>query len=130
MAKKDLNVPQRVPGDCFGYPVAANTRIFGRALVALTAAGLAVPVGATDGIAFAGIAKESIDNLAGGDGEKTVTVLRDVRGFVFDATASDLNKPVYATDDETLTLTAGGNAMRVGVIVGIGDGRVWVNLNI
>lgn len=128
MAQRDLNIPQCLPGNSFGYPVKAGIRLFGRALIALTSAGFAVPVGHAEAVAFAGIANEGVDNRDGTDGASHVTVYRDVRGFIFEATASDLNKPVYAKDDETLTLTP-DNAMRIGVIVGIGDGRVWVDLS-
>lgn len=128
MAAHDLQVPQRLPGNGFGYPVKAGIRFFGRALIALTASGFAVPVGHAEAVAFVGIANEGVDNRDGTDGASHVTVYRDVRGFNFAATPSDLNKPVYATDDETLTLDA-TTGLRVGIITGMDDGRVWVDLS-
>lgn len=128
MAQRDLNIPQRLPGNSFGYPVKAGIRLFGRALIALTSAGFAVPVGHAEAVAFAGIANEGVDNRDGTDGASHVTVYRDVRGFNLFATPSDLNKPVYATDDETLTVEA-TTGLRVGIITGIDDGRVWVDLS-
>jgi len=45
------------------------------------------------------------------------------------ATYSTINEPVYATDDNTLTLTAGSN-LQVGTLVGIDPvtGLTYVNL--
>lgn len=128
-ATHDLYIPYRAPGSGFGYPVKAGMTIYGRALVGLTAAGLAVPVGHADCVAFAGIAVARVDNSSGVDGAQTAEVQRDVRGFTFAATPADLNKPVYATDDATLTLTANG-ALKVGVIVSTDADRIWVDLGL
>jgi len=126
-ATRDLNIVQRLPGNGFGYKVKGGVRIFGRALVALDAGGLAVPVGSSGAVQFAGIAESGIDNRDGMDGAQTVNLVRDVRGFNFAATATDLNKAVYASDDETLTLATTG--LRIGVIVGLDAGLVWVDLS-
>jgi len=127
-ASRDLNIVQRLPGTRFGYKVKGGVRIWGRALVALDASGLAVPVGSSGAVAFAGIAESSVDNRDGTDGAQTVSLVRDVRGFGFAATPADLNKAVYATDDETLTLSNTG--LRIGVIVGLDAGLVWVDLSL
>jgi len=126
-ASRDLNIVQRLPGTRFGYKVKGGVRIWGRALVALDAQGLAVPVGSSGAVQFAGIAESGIDNRDGADGAQTVSLLRDVRGFNFSVTPADLSKAVYASDDETLTLATTG--LRVGVIVGLDQGLVWVDLS-
>lgn len=128
MSNRDLNIPERLNGQTFGYPVKAGVRIYGRSLIALTASGLAVPVDHPDAVAFAGIAIQAIDNLDGIDGATKVTVRRDVRGFNFAATPADLNKTVYASNNEVLSLEA-NVGLRVGVIVGLDDGRVWIDLS-
>lgn len=37
-------------------------------------------------------------------------------------------KPVYATDDATLSLDATDGKLKVGTIAGLGDGRTWVSV--
>jgi len=126
-ATRDLTIVQRLDGTRFGYKVKGGVRIWGRALVALDASGLAVPVGHAGAVAFAGIAESGIDNRDGVDGAQMVSLVRDVRGFNFAATPADLNKAVYASDDETLTLATTG--LRVGVIVGLDAGLTWIDLS-
>jgi len=126
-ATRDLEIPSR-DGTRFGYPVKAGIRFFGRAIVAVTAAGLAVPAAHADAIAIVGLAEFHVDNRDGADGDLTVTAIRDTRGFEFEATFADIGKPVYATDDATLTLDATGGKLKVGTIAGLGDGRTWVSV--
>jgi len=127
-ASRDLTIVQRLPGTRFGYKVKGGLRIWGRTLVALDAQGLAVPVGSSGAVQFAGLAESGIDNRDGADGAQTVSLVRDVRGFNFAATPADLNKPVYASDDETLTMSSTG--LRIGVIVGLDAGLTWVDLSL
>jgi len=126
-ATRDLQIPQRLPGSHFGYGVKAGLRIYGRALVALTAGGLAVPVGHGEAVAFAGIAVEGVDSREAQDGAVKINLARDVRGFDLAVTPADLNGEVYASDDATLTLSTTG--LRIGVIVGLDGGRTWIDLS-
>ncbi|TMV06130.1 hypothetical protein [Brucella haematophila] len=127
VATRDLEIPSR-DGTRFGYPVKAGIRFFGRAIVAVTAAGLAVPAAHADAVAIVGLAEFHVDNRDGVDGDQTVTAIRDTRGFEFVAAFADIGKPVYATDDATLTLDATGGKLKVGTIAGLGDDRTWVSV--
>ncbi|MFD1792083.1 hypothetical protein ACFSE0_10585 [Ochrobactrum teleogrylli] len=126
-ATRDLDIPSR-NGIRFGYPVKAGIRFFGRAIVAVTAAGLAVPAGHADAVAIGGLAEFHVDNRDGADGDLIVTAIRDTRGFEFDADYADIGKAVYATDDATLTLDGTGGALKLGIIAGLGDDRTWVSV--
>ena len=126
-ATRDLDIPSR-DGVRYGYPVKAGTRCFGRAIVAVTAAGLAVPAGTAGAVAIVGLAEVHVDNRDGVDGDLNVTAIRGDYGFEFTAAFADINKAVYATDDATLTLDATGGKLKVGTIAGIGDDRTWVSV--
>ena len=126
-ANRDLDIPF-IAGTRFGYPVKAGVRFYGRALVALTAANLAVPAGTVGAVAIVGIAELHTDNRDGADGDQFVTALRDVRGFEFAATPADIGKTVYAIDDATISLDSTGDKLKVGTIAGLGDGRTWVSV--
>lgn len=127
VATRDLDIPF-IGGTRFGYPVKAGVRLFGRALVALTAAKFAVPAGTAGAVAIVGIAELHTDNRDGADGDMLVTALRDVRGFEFEATPADIGKAVYAVDDATISLDNTGGKLKVGIIAGLGDGRTWVSV--
>ncbi|WP_024896806.1 hypothetical protein [Brucella rhizosphaerae] len=126
-AVRDLEIPSR-DGVRYGYPVKAGIRFFGRAIVAVTAAGLAVPAGHADAVAVVGLAEVHVDNRDGVDGDINVIAIRGDYGFEFEAAFADIGKAVYATDDATLTLDATGGKLKVGTIAGIGDGRTWVSV--
>jgi hypothetical protein len=97
-------------GNLHVRPVAAGVVIFQGAAVGLNADCYARPLVAGD--KFAGFADNRSDNTGGTDGSAEVeTRARDrivlpVPGF----TAADVFKPVYASDDNTFTLTADGNS--------------------
>lgn len=102
--------------DTNAVPVAAKEKIYGGALVGRTTEGYARALQAGD--AAVGFAKDAADNTDGEDGDITVEV--KARGkvslFVSGLTVADVGKPVYASDDNTFTLTASGNSP-VGTVV-------------
>lgn len=72
----------------------------------------------TAGDPFRGHAVEYIDNSAGASGALAVTIMRGRYRLEVTLTGvliTDQGSPVYASDDATLTLTAGANS-RVGVV--------------
>ncbi len=79
-------------------------------LVSVDASGYAAPLAA--GETFVGIAFEGCDNSAGSDGDKSVRVytLGDFEHALSGATVTDIGAPVFASGDDTLTLTAAGNS--------------------
>lgn len=125
-ATKDLERPAR-SGDAYGYPVLGGVRIFGRTIVAVTAALAAVPAGHADAVAIVGLAEEQIDNRDGATGDQLVRALRGVRLFpVTGADVTDIGAAVYAADDQTLQLTNAGGELAAGIIDGVDADGVWV----
>lgn len=106
-----------VAGDETEFPVIADDIIYEGAAVGENAAGYSRPLVAGD--PFQGFAVAKVDNTAGSAGDKRVTVRRKglVRLTVAGAatvTANDGAK-VYASDDNTFTLTATSNSL-IGVV--------------
>lgn len=106
----DTNRVFETPADSNAIPVAANAKIYQGALVGKTTAGQGRPLQAGD--TAVGFAKDNTDNSNGVDGEKTCEL--KARGkvslFISGITLSDIGRKVYASDDNTFTLTATGNS--------------------
>lgn len=123
MATLAANNPRAwIGGDNNHLPVVASDIIYGGAAVGL-ASGLARPL--TAGDPFAGFAIEKADNSAGGASAinvevraKGVTVL-EVTGVT---AVTDIGAAVYASDDDTFTLTASTNSYIGRVVHYVGDG--------
>jgi len=100
-------------GDREDYPVIASDIIYEGAAVGENASGYARPLEAGD--AFLGFAVDKADNAAGAAGDKNVTVKTRGRAklAVAGATAVTANdRPaVYASDDNTFTLTSTSNSL-------------------
>lgn len=111
-------------GDYEDYPVIATDIIYQGAAVGENASGYARPLVAAD--PFLGFADHKVDNSSGAAGAKTVRVR--TRGVVqlpisaIAITANDRPK-VYASDDNTFTLTSTDNSF-------IGWVRRWVSTGI
>lgn len=92
-------------GDINQVPVKGSSVIYQGAAVGGHSSGYARPI--LNGDKFLGFADERIDNSGGADGVKTVRVrkrgaiLLDISGVV----VGDIGKSVYATDDNTFTLS-------------------------
>ncbi|HEX7128294.1 MAG TPA: hypothetical protein VF406_21285, partial [Thermodesulfobacteriota bacterium] len=99
----DRNTPART-GDVVEHPVEANAKLFAGALVALNAAGYAVPGSVSTTLKAVGRAEEFVDNTGGAQGAKTVRVARGVfrfRNFATDAvTRADIGTTCFIVDDE------------------------------
>jgi hypothetical protein len=98
-------------GDTQMLPMIAADIIYEGAAVGDNASGLARPLVAAD--PFMGFAKRTADNATGAASAVRVEV--KVRGeivlpVVGAASAADVGEPVYASDDDTFTLTASGNS--------------------
>jgi len=95
------------------YPVIASDIIYEGAAVGENASGYARPLVAGD--PFLGFAETTVDNSAGSAGDKRVRVRRagQVQLAVAGATAVTANDGplVYASDDDTFTLTASTNSI-------------------
>lgn len=99
-------------GDIEEYPVIADDIIYEGAAVGENASGYSRPLAAGD--VFQGFAERQADNSGGSAGDKTVRV--KTRGKVqlaisgLAVTAND-RVAVYASDDNTFTLTATSNSL-------------------
>jgi len=130
-ASKDQALAYR-DGAAYGYGVKAVTIIYARTIVALTAGGLAVPAGHADAVVIAGVAKHHADNRDGFDGDGVLPVMKgDAYPFAFDAAPAyaDIGKPVYAIDDNTVSLSdSGGTRLLAGTLDGIEGGTAWTRI--
>ena len=112
-------------GDINQLPVKGGSVIYEGAAVGSNSSGYAKSI--ANGDKFSGFADEKIDNSSGGDGAKTIrlrkrgSVLLDISGV----TLADINKSVYATDDNTFTLSA-TSAVYIGQISRIDSSGVAV----
>lgn len=131
----DANYIRRGPArgsNEFGWAPASGVVIYRQAILGLTAGGLVQPIQTAGSVAFAGLADRA-SNTAGQPevvpfvvGNKGTWGLA-VPGVTLANIGTYLNVPVYATDDATLTLTAGSN-LQIGTLVGIDNGLTFVSL--
>lgn len=117
-------------GDVAEYPVIASDIIYEGSAVGENASGYARPLAAQD--PFLGFAQRTVDNSAGAAGAKTVVVKR--RGVIklpisgLAITANDRAK-VYASDDDTFTLTSTSNTLIGTVLQWIETGYAYVEFD-
>lgn len=126
---KERNTVRR-DADFFAFPVAAATRIFAGAVVAMSDTALAVPGATATGLHGVGIAQETADNREGGNGELMVKVRRGCFLLSNEATdpitRADVGRVCYMVDDQTVAKTDGtGTRSPAGVVRDVENG-VWV----
>lgn len=123
---RDRGVPEKqVPHSAeFGHSVASGFRVYRGSIVAVCQDGTIVPAGTTRPtptpvVAVVGIARQLKDNadltgIVQGDsyGSHPIGVERGCFALPFDIapTWADVGKPVYAVDDETVSLSSTGAA--------------------
>lgn len=97
-------------GDVNEYGVIASDIIYEGAAVGENGSGYARPLQAGD--KFLGFAEQNVDNSTGAVGDKTVRVKTygKVKLDISGAAITDIGKPVFASDDNTFTLTQGSNS--------------------
>ena len=119
-------------GDAFGYPIAPGETIFTGGLIGVNSSGQAVRLQTSGIVAFAGIASNGYNNAgASAAGPNIVASAGTYALTVPGATPANINAPVYATDDATLTLAAPGSgfAGKVGYLAGIDNGQTYVSIS-
>ncbi len=96
-------------GDHNDLPVKASSKIYEGSAVGLTG-GYARALNAGD--SFGGFADRAVDNSSGADGAVNVSVSRFglIQLAISGLAVTDIGKPVYASDDNTFTLTATSNS--------------------
>ncbi|MEF2968351.1 hypothetical protein V3851_23750 [Paenibacillus sp. M1] len=131
MLSKGRNTPEVAEGRTLMLPVKGGAKIFDGSIVAVDAAGFAVPGTKATGLTAAGRAEELVDNTSGTDGALSIRVRRGV--FVWSNSqtgtigAKDVLKNCYIEDDETVTITA-TSASIAGKVLGFEDGDVIVEI--
>lgn len=116
-------------------PVAAGVKLYKGAIVAMNAAGYAVPGATATTLVAAGRSEDEIDNSSGAAGDKKVNIRRGI--FLYansgggDAiTIADRYKQCYLVDDQTVAKTDGtGTRSRAGMVVNVEPAGVWVNID-
>jgi hypothetical protein len=130
----DRPTPQR-SGDRRVLPVAAATIVYAGAMVAVNAAGNAVPVTAAATLKGVGRAERRIDNSQGAAGDLSVEVMAGI--FRFDNSASadlltqaDIGSDVYGVDDHTVAKTSASSTRSVvGKVFDVDAIGVWVKFS-
>jgi len=108
---------QRRDGEQRIIPVASGVKIFAGSMVCYNATGYAAPAADTANFKFAGFAEEYVDNSGGSDGDVNVRVRRGVFEVVTSGAAiTDIGKPVFASDDQTVAMSGTSNGVFVGRI--------------
>ncbi len=115
-------------------PVAASAKILGGSLVCSNATGYCAPAADTAAFIFQGVAQAQADNSATAtDGYINVKIRRKGT-FLFAAaglTQADIGKEAFVTDDQTINITGGNHAVKVGVIQKIDSAVLaWVDINL
>lgn len=122
------------PGIKRNLSMKASSKVYGGTLAALTTAGYvraAVATNTTDKIV--GIADAEVDNSSGSNGDLKVDVLFGIFELAYTGTAptiADIGKPVYVSDDQTVTLDPTSAPPIVGVLhdVSATSGFCWVEI--
>lgn len=132
-ATLNLKMPQRGSsgGSRYDYPVEAGVRIFRNTFVGLTEELTAVPVGHADCFCALGVAVDPVDNRTGQSGAKRVLVATgvfNVGDALAGATVPNIKGPVYAAEDDTLTLTDASGEWLLGTLEAIDEEGFWVRI--
>jgi predicted RecA/RadA family phage recombinase len=113
-------------GRAYSYPVLAGVVIFGGTAVGITANQEAVPAGHASVAKLLGFADQRVDNRDGETGDVYAKIEKDVRLIpIAGATVANIGATVYASADDTFTLTA-GSLLAIGTIDAIDADGVWL----
>lgn len=115
----------------FGYPVAAGEKVYAGSLLGITSGGNVQRFQTSGSVAFVGMADRALDNSSGAAASDVkVEALRGTYQItVPSAVPADINKTVYVTTDNDVTLTnTGGTLTACGTLAGIESGKTYVKL--
>ncbi|MCP4590798.1 MAG: hypothetical protein GY842_08635 [bacterium] len=123
------DVDRYVDQELRSYPVAAGAHVYKGAFVTLDSSGYAQPL--ASGGRFVGTTYEEIDNSAGSSGDLRVRVftLGDFGHDLSGAVPADVGRPVYASADDTLSFTPGGNVFVGYVMDVVATGEIVLRLD-
>lgn len=126
---QDRDTPMKgEKGHVITLPVAASTKIYAGAMVAL-ASGYAVPAGDTSGHIVMGRAEEQIDNSSGSNGDKSIDVCIDgvFKWNVSSLAQAQVGGNATVVDDNTVGKAADTtNDIVAGKIVQLDSDGAWV----
>jgi len=130
---QDRQTPAKFIQRYKSIPVAANARIFRGAIVAVNAAGFAVPAADAVGLIIAGAggrAEDFVDNTGGANGAKSVRVSVGVFKYATTTlTQAEVGDTAVALDDQTVTTVAAAtNDIAVGKLEQVEPDGVWIAL--
>ena len=113
------------------HPVAAGAVIFSGAMVALNAAGFAVPATSVAGLRTQGRATYGVDNTGGPDGAAHIESQSDMaqrydNDAVSPVTRADIDGDCYVLDDHTVS-SDGTNRSVAGKVSDVDADGVWVD---
>tara|TARA_R110000868_G_scaffold268096_4_gene527341 strand:- start:277 stop:690 length:414 start_codon:yes stop_codon:yes gene_type:complete len=132
---KDRNTHHKFKQRKIYLDVAATTTIYNGSLVAVNAAGYAVPASDASGLIVQGRAEEQVVN-SGSAGDKSIEVSTGVFKLATSggsaAVQADVGDNVFVLDDQTVVKTGGTtNTIVAGVMEELADdGDVWVRVNL
>lgn len=119
--------------DCRGaLPVAASTVIYENTLVFINASGYADDDTGSGANLFAGLSVANVDNSAGSNGDKSVEFFTEGRALLTGSGFSQavVGKPVYATDNFTITTTPSASGVRIGTVTAyVSSTKVWIEFD-
>jgi hypothetical protein len=127
----DRLTPER-SGDTRGIPAAAAAVFHAGAMVAINAAGTAVPMSEALNLKGVGRAEKPVDNSAGAAGAELVTVRRGIFRYNNSAatdaiTQADIGADCYGVDDQTVAKTSDTNTRSIaGKVFDVDAQGVWV----
>lgn len=126
----ERNTP-RMGGDRLELPVAATTTLFAGALV-VSDAGFAAPGRTAANLVALGRCERTVTALAAGDAMASIRpgIYRFANSAATDAiTQAEAGSDCFIVDDQTLAKTdGGGTRSRAGIVIGVDDAGVWVQL--
>lgn len=128
-ASDAIDTPSR-GGDAIALPIKAATIIYSGTLVAIDAAGWAVPASDTAGLKVIGRAEETVDNSAGANGDLRIVVARGVFLFSNSGTNPVAQANVGATcvvEDDNTVSTDTAQDIVAGLVVEVVSDGVWVD---
>ena len=125
---------KKTQGKLYSYPVASAKVIYLGALVCLNSSGYATPGATATGLVPVGLARETVDNTDGANGDLYVEVEEVVTHFENSAggdeiTIAEIGDLCFIVDDQTVAKTSNGNTRSVaGYVRQVDDDGVWVSL--
>ena len=125
----DRVTQRKVPG-LKSFPVKDATIIYAGGMVAIQNDGHAIPAADAANLKVVGVAKKTVDNSAGADGDLWVEVEQGL--FLFTAssiTQAMVGKMMYVVDDETFDDAVGTNGVKAGKLVEyVSTTKGWIRI--